>query len=152
MLGAMIGMALSMLTDHGNTVVFAEVLSIFFIVVSGASVAMFMFGQLACLLNAVKAGEFKWISIALTMEALGFLLFYIRVQVSVGDSLVDGFGFIQGMTNLVAIIAFLLYVRQVATSAGQHAIVEEAEKVAKLVVFALIMFEGFNFVAVYLED
>ena len=147
----LVGLVLSLFSDGGEEAMIADLLSILLIVLSGAFIAMLVFGQLACLFAAVKAGEFKWISIALAVEALSFLLFYIRVWILVDGSLAEGLGLIQGMANVVALVAFLLHVRQVASSTSQHALVEEANKVVQLVIFALVMLECFNFVAVYFK-
>jgi len=150
-LGCLIGMVLSVSIDDGVAAGIAEVVGMLLIVFWAASIAMLVFGQLACLFAAVQAGEFKWISIALAVEALSFLLFYIRVWILVDGSLAEGLGLIQGMANVVALVAFLLHVRQVASSTSQHALVEEANKVVQLVIFALVMLECFNFVAVYFK-
>ncbi len=147
----LVGLVFSLSSDGGKEAMIADLLSILLIVLSGAFIAMLVFGQLACLFDAVKAGESKWISIALAAEALSFLLFYIRVWILVDGSIAEGIGFIQGMANVVALVAFMLHVRQVASSTLQHALVEEASKVVQLVIFAHVMLECLNFVAVYFK-
>ncbi len=145
-LGCLIGMVLLGGVADGKV---AETVAVLLLVSASVSIAVLLFGQLACFFSAMKSNAFKSIGIALGMEALGFVLFYIREWILVEGSVADGLGFIQGMANLVALVAFLFYVRQVASNSGYPALVNQTEKVTKLVMFALISLECFNLVVVY---